>query len=275
MSDNGTAFKSSEFSEFLKKNGVRHLFTPPYHPASNGLVERSVQTFKEGLKRLKEGSLNTRISRFLFKYRLTPHSSTGLSPAERMFGRKLRSTLDLLKPTPDKGAADAQDRQEAAQEGQATPRNFTIGDCVYARNYGAGPKWLPGHVVKVEGSVLYHVKLRDGRVQRRHIDQLRVRLEDSQDSPDVEPDDGPQLTDGGPTDQETVTDIVPDPPDSTETSEPESTTEPRPRELDSNTERTRDTTPESPESRTQSQPTNFRRSTRVRHPPQRYDGVNT
>ena len=105
VSDNGTAFKSSEFSEFLKKNGIRHLLTPPYHPALNGLVERSVQTFKERLKRLKEGSLNTRLSRFLFKYRLTPHSSTGFSPAELMFGRKLRSTLDLLKPTPDEGAA--------------------------------------------------------------------------------------------------------------------------------------------------------------------------
>ena len=235
VSDNGIAFKSSEFSEFLKKNGIRHLLTPPYHPASNGLVERSVQTFKEGLKRLKDGSLNTRLSRFLFKYRLTPHSSTGFSPAELMFGRKLRSTLDLLKPTPDEGAAGAQDRQEATQEGQATPRNFTIGDCVYARNYGAGPKWLPGHIVKVEGSVLYHVKLRDGRVQRRHIDQLRSRLVDCLDattSPNVEPDNGPQLTDGGPTDQETVADIVPDPPpDSIETSEPETTAEPRPSEL--------------------------------------------
>ena len=114
VSDNGTAFKSSEFSEFLKKNGIWHLLTPPYHPASNGLVERSVHTFKEGLKRRKEFSLNTQLSRFLFKYRLTPHSSTGFSPAELMFGQKLRSTLDLLKPTPDEGAADAQDRQEAA-----------------------------------------------------------------------------------------------------------------------------------------------------------------
>ena len=169
------------------------------------------------------------------------------------------------------------------------PRNFTIGDCVYARNYGAGPKWLPGHIVKVEGSVLYHIKLRDGRVQRRHIDQLRSRLVDCLDtttSPNVEPDNGPQLTDGGPTDQETVADIVPDPPpDSIETSEPETTAEPRPSELQpqsnelgSNAEQTRDTTqesPQSPEPRTESQSVTLRRSTRVRHPPHRYDGVNT
>ena len=143
VSDNATAFTStsSEFSDFLKRNGIRHILTPPYHPASNGSVERSVQTFKEGLKRLKKGSLNTRLMRFLFKYRITPHSSTGVSPAELMYGRKLRSQLDLLKPSPTEVADKTQNRQET------TTRSFNVGDCVYARNYSRGPKWLPGQVV--------------------------------------------------------------------------------------------------------------------------------
>ena len=237
VSDNATAFTSSEFSDFLTRNGIRHILTPPYHQASNGLVERSVQTFKEGLKRLKEGSLNTRLSRFLFKYGLTPHSSTGVSPAEIMFGRKLRSQLDLLKPNRSKAADETHDRQEAARDKQATPRRLHVGDCVYARNYSSGPKWLPGQVVQVEGSVLYHVKLKDGRVQRRHIDQLRSRLPDSEDatrSSDTELDSGPQLTESGPTDQETVTDsqeLSSDPPtDSSNAPEPETTTEPQPPE---------------------------------------------
>ena len=49
---------------------------------------------------------------------------------------------------------------------------------------------------KLKVLVLYHVKLEDGRVQRRHIDQLRSRLPDSEDatlSSDTEPDSGPQL----------------------------------------------------------------------------------
>lgn len=111
VSDNATAFTSSEFAEFLKRNGIRHIRTPPYHPASNGLVERMVQTFKEGMKRLKQGSLNTRLARFLFKYRLTPHSSTGVSPAELMFGRKLRSQFDLIKPSIARTVRRAQEQQ--------------------------------------------------------------------------------------------------------------------------------------------------------------------
>ena len=133
VSDNATAFTSSEFTEFLKKNGIRHVRTPPYHPASNGLVERAVQTFKEGLKRIKEGSLNTRVARFLFKYRLTPHSSTGVSPAELMFGRKLKSQLDLVKPDAGQKARLEQDRKRKSHDAHAKPRFFGVGETVYQK----------------------------------------------------------------------------------------------------------------------------------------------
>ena len=125
VSDNATAFTSSEFTEFLKKNGICHVRTPQYHPASNGLVERTVQTFKEGLKWIKEGSLNTRIARSFFKYRLTPHSSTGVSPAELMFGRKLRSQLDLVKLDAGQKARLEQDRQRKGHDAR-TKHNYLV-----------------------------------------------------------------------------------------------------------------------------------------------------
>ena len=190
VSDNGTAFTSLEFSEFMKRNGIRHVRTPPYHPASNGLVERAVQTFKEGFKRLQKGSINTRVTRFLFKYRLTPHSSTGLSPAELMFGRKLRSQLDQIKPSLQRQAHKSQDQQRKSHDKRSKARSFTQDEQVYVRNYGPGPKWLPGVVVKLQGSVLLEVRLEDGRIVRRHVDQLRSRVGVSLESP---PSDGVDL----------------------------------------------------------------------------------
>lgn len=82
----------------MKSNGVCHLASAPYHPSSNGLVERAVQTVKKSLKKITSGTLRARLARFLAAYRFTPHSTTGLSPAEMMFGRRVRTRWDLLRP---------------------------------------------------------------------------------------------------------------------------------------------------------------------------------
>ena len=93
VTDNGPAFTSEGFSVFMQRNGIKHRRVAPYHPSSNGLAERAVQTFKDGLKKQSSGSLQARLSRFLFQYRITPHSSTGKSPAELLMGRRLTSHL--------------------------------------------------------------------------------------------------------------------------------------------------------------------------------------
>ncbi|KIH68449.1 hypothetical protein ANCDUO_01216 [Ancylostoma duodenale] len=106
VSDNGTQFTSAEFKNFCLENGIQHIFLPPYHPQSNGQAERFVDTFKRSLLKLKgERTLSEVLQTFLLTYRTTPNPGLegSKSPAELCLGRKLRTSLSLLKPTvPDK-----------------------------------------------------------------------------------------------------------------------------------------------------------------------------
>ncbi|XP_074039503.1 uncharacterized protein [Leptinotarsa decemlineata] len=52
VSDNGPTFRSQEFELFLKSNGILHKYSAPYHPETNGQVERYVQTMKNALRKL-------------------------------------------------------------------------------------------------------------------------------------------------------------------------------------------------------------------------------
>ena len=73
VSDNGSVFTSPEFDSFCKKNGIKHITSSPYHLSTNGLVERAVQTFKTTMKKEEEGTVESRLAKFLSKYRLTQH----------------------------------------------------------------------------------------------------------------------------------------------------------------------------------------------------------
>ena len=117
VTNNGTQFTSSEFKEFMTINGIRHIFTAPYNPASNGLAERAVKTFKDSMKKFSTSeSLEQRVSKFLLLYRLTPHSTTGIPPVQLLLGRLPRSKFDLVKP-------DLSDRDQQKQDVQ---RSSTI-----------------------------------------------------------------------------------------------------------------------------------------------------
>uniref|UniRef100_A0A1I8BGC7 Integrase catalytic domain-containing protein n=1 Tax=Meloidogyne hapla TaxID=6305 RepID=A0A1I8BGC7_MELHA len=94
-SDNGTQFSSSELAKFCKEYGIKQTFTPPFHPQSNGQVERFVDTFKRAMKKGKGDKLWC--EKMLLSYRSTPHSALqGYSPDQLFLGRQLRTQLSLV-----------------------------------------------------------------------------------------------------------------------------------------------------------------------------------
>lgn len=149
------------------------MTSAPYHPASNGLAKHPVQIFKENMKKSPPRLLQTRLARFLFKYRITPHSTTGLSPAELLMGRRLQSHLDQLHPDVAKRVQCYQETQKVGHDQHSKARTFHVGDAIFARNFGEGPTWLPGLVQERRGSLSFRITLQDGREIRRHVDNVR------------------------------------------------------------------------------------------------------
>ena len=93
MSDNGPHFTSSELAEFCKGNGVKHIRVSTYHPASNSLAERMVQTFKQAMKKTAKDnlSLQQRLANFFLTYKTNPQGTNNVVPCELLMGRAFRT----------------------------------------------------------------------------------------------------------------------------------------------------------------------------------------
>ena len=171
----GPCFTSSVFTEFMRQNGIQHIKVAPYHPASNVLAERAVQTFKAGVKKRIVGTLEDWISRFLFAYRTPPHTTTGVSPTEILIGRKLKTRLELIRPVLEERVTDRQTRQKEGHDRTARDRVLQAGDTIYARNHNEGVTWVPAKMVEGAGPLSFRCQWADQRIVRKHHNQIRHR----------------------------------------------------------------------------------------------------
>ena len=190
VTDNGPQFTSEEFQHFMQGNGIRHIRCAPYHPSSNGLVERFVRTFKEAMKAgARDGlTLPHRLENFLFKYRTTPQATTQRSPCSLFLGRHVRTRLDLLQPSLADRVALKQAAQKSQHDQHARDRTVPVGQAVMARNLCPGDKWVPGVVLKQLGPVSYLIDVGEGKAWKRHVDHLKLRDLPEPEGPQVETD---------------------------------------------------------------------------------------
>ena len=100
LSDNGPQFISNLMSEVLKMMGIKHVFSTPYHPQSNGLCERMNGTLKTLLKKVAfnhPSEWDRLLPSVLFSYRELPQDGSGFSPFELLYGRTPRGPMALLR----------------------------------------------------------------------------------------------------------------------------------------------------------------------------------
>ena len=185
VSDNGPQFRAAAFQTFMKQNGIRHILVPTYHPASNGAAERTVRVVKEALKKQVFGgsskcNMKQRLANFLLKYRTTPQSTTGFTPAELLMKRRLRTRLSLILPDLSQKVESKQSSQRRHFRGSRRQRSFHVGNKVrvLAPSHREG-KWELGEVVTVCGTRRYLVDV-GGRVRSVHVDHM-LQANDNQE----------------------------------------------------------------------------------------------
>ena len=92
LSDNGASYISAELADWLNDNGMDHVRGAPYHPQTQGKIERWHQTLKNRIlleNYFLPGDLKANIGRFVehYNHRRYHESLSNLTPADVYFGR--------------------------------------------------------------------------------------------------------------------------------------------------------------------------------------------
>ena len=80
--------------------GIKAITTSPYHPQTDGLVERLNQTLKLMLKKTSRSTRrqwDKMLPLVLFAYREIPQETTGFSPFVLLYSRDVKGPMDILK----------------------------------------------------------------------------------------------------------------------------------------------------------------------------------
>ena len=99
LTDQGSVFTSKLTALMCTTFGISKIRTSPYHPQSDGALERWHACLKGMIKKAggKLCEWDQQLKYILFAYRDTPHCVTGFSPFVLMFGRDVRGPLHFLK----------------------------------------------------------------------------------------------------------------------------------------------------------------------------------
>ena len=97
--DQGREFESKVFQAMCSMLGVNKTWTTPYHPQSDGMVERCNRTLKDVLSKVitsNQDDWDKWLPHVLLAYRTAVHSATGITPHGMLFGREARIPIDSL-----------------------------------------------------------------------------------------------------------------------------------------------------------------------------------
>lgn len=212
LTDQGPNFVSAVMKNVCQFLNVDKLQTTPYHPQSNGMIERSHRVFKDIMSHYvakSQQDWDTWVPYVLMAYRFHTQSSTGYSPYFLLHGRDPVLPFDnILKPQTVKYDTDenyvselmarlnsvftivranlsrSKEKQAIQYNKTASEKHFTLGQLVYLHDpsirTGLSKKlekpWTgPYRVVEIKGPVTYKLRKLNGRKELIvHANRLKL-----------------------------------------------------------------------------------------------------
>ena len=182
ITDNGPQFSSYQFRGFTQEYQFNHRTSSPYHPQSNGMAEKAVQTVKRLMTKAAHDGSDLQLA--LLEYRNTPWSDTIGSPVQRLMGRRTKTlvptTGSLLKPQTidpslvQKELVQRRQQQKHYYDQHAKPlKQLKTGDSVLVS--AKDGKWKPAKVTSLNerGPRSYNIVTPQGHQYRRNRKDLR------------------------------------------------------------------------------------------------------
>ena len=177
LTDNGSQYTSDLFKQFATTYKFNHITSSPYWSQSNGRAEAAVKSAKHILRTAQDVDLA------LLSVRNTPPAGHTFSPAQRLFGRVLRSNLpqalSTLEPRPsprDKVVSEhvyrkLQQKQAYDKHARHILPDFPPGSYVYAKPppNARSKAWVPGQITGSAGPRSYFIKTGTGQIRRNRV----------------------------------------------------------------------------------------------------------
>ena len=97
LSDQGSHFQNQLMENIQRLIGYNHIYSTPYHPQTNAIVERFNSTFVPQISKLQDEQSNNwdeYLQAVVFAYNTGVHRTTMYSPYELLYGRPARLPID-------------------------------------------------------------------------------------------------------------------------------------------------------------------------------------
>ena len=209
VSDQGTQFVGKVVKQLCKCLHIDKINTTPYHPEGNGVVERLHGTLVPMLTKASSQGLDWvgQVPFALFALRSAPNRDTLYSPFELVYGRQVRTPLDIIHQgwveldfeelntsewadwlvdrlecwheVMRKRSEIASKKRKESFDKKAVLRQFEVGDRVLCRIPGMTHKlqesWHgPYPVVEVLNRVDYKIEFAKGNKKALHVNNLKL-----------------------------------------------------------------------------------------------------